>query len=100
MKSQATQSAHILEWTAPISEMAVVEPEPLRESVRRAVRAYLDHLDGHEPTGLYQLVMDEIEQPLLATIFEHAGGNQTRAAAILGISRSTLRKKLAQYGLS
>ena len=43
--------------------------------------------------------MEEMERPLLHTVMEHTGGNQTRAAALLGISRSTLRKKLAQYGL-
>lgn len=100
MKTQAIQSAQIIEWTAPNADPRVTEPEPLRATVHRAIRTYLGHLDGHEASGLYQLVMDEVEQPLLAAVFEHARGNQTRAAAILGISRSTLRKKLTQYGLN
>lgn len=100
MTNPAPQSAQILEWTAPTSEQSTAAPEPLRESVHRAVCAYLDQLDGHEPSGLYELVMNEVEQPLLAAVFHRTGGNQTRTATILGMSRSTLRKKLAQYGLA
>ena len=36
---------------------------------------------------------------MLATVMRHCQGNQTRAAEILGISRGTLRKKLAQHNL-
>ena len=74
--------------------------EPLRECVREALDEYFSHLNGHAPIGLYDLVLQEVEQPLLETVMNHTGSNQTRAAAVLGISRSTLRKKLAQYGLS
>ena len=74
--------------------------EPLRECVREALTNYFKHLGDHDVNGLYEMVMTEVEQPLLATVMEHTGGNQTRAAAVLGISRSTLRKKLAQYDLA
>ncbi len=74
--------------------------ESLADCVRDALESYFDQLDGHETSNLYQLVMEEMERPLLHTVMEHTGGNQTRAAALLGISRSTLRKKLAHYHLS
>ena len=73
--------------------------EPLRECVHQALTGYFDHLNGHSPLGLYDMVLQEIEQPLFATVMNHTGGNQTRAAELLGISRSTLRKKLARYGI-
>ena len=71
--------------------------DPLRECVRIALRDYFERLDGHGASSLYQLVIREVEQPLFESVMEHTGGNQTRAAALLGISRSTLRKKLALY---
>lgn len=71
--------------------------DPLRECVREALSNYFAHLNGHRVTNLYDLVLAEVEGPLLRTVLEHTGGNQTQAAALLGISRSTLRKKLAQY---
>ena len=73
--------------------------EPLSVCVERAVEAYFDDLDGEQATELYKLVLDEVEAPLLRSVMRHAAGNQSRAAAILGLSRGTLRKKLKQYGL-
>lgn len=68
--------------------------------VRACVEGYLADLNGHEASGLYQLVLGEVERPLLAAVLAHTGGNLTRAAAVLGVSRATLRKKLRQYGLA
>jgi len=73
--------------------------EPLRECVRDALASYFKQLDGHSAANIYQMVLAEVEQPLLETVMSHTEGNQTRAAEILGISRSTLRKKLALYDL-
>ncbi|GAB4354166.1 MAG: DNA-binding transcriptional regulator Fis [Gammaproteobacteria bacterium] len=73
--------------------------ETLRECVERSLEGYFATLGDHQPTDLYDLVMGEIEPPLLATVMRYCGGNQTRAAAILGLSRSTLRKKLRCHGL-
>jgi Fis family transcriptional regulator len=73
--------------------------EPLRECVRDALNSYFNQLNGHEAAGVYQMVISEVEKPLLETVMRHAEGNQTKASVILGISRSTLRKKLALYDL-
>jgi len=73
--------------------------EPLRDAVRDALAHYFAQLDGTSANGLYQLVMQQVEQPLFEAVMSQTGGNQSRAAALLGISRSTLRKKLAQYGI-
>jgi Fis family transcriptional regulator len=73
--------------------------EPLRQCVSDAMQRYFNNLDGHGANNLYRLVMNEVEAPLLESVMQHTGGNQTHAATILGISRSTLRKKLSQYDL-
>jgi len=71
----------------------------LRECVTRAVRRYLHDMDSQMPEGLYDLVLREVETPLLREVLAWAGGNQSKAAAALGINRATLRKKLALLGI-
>lgn len=71
--------------------------EPLRDCVRAAVRTYLSHMAGQDVEGLHRFVMDEVERPLIETVLDAAGNNQSVAARMLGISRSTLRKKLGAY---
>jgi Fis family transcriptional regulator, factor for inversion stimulation protein len=73
--------------------------EPLRQCVSDAMARYFQNLNGHGANNLYRLVMNEVEAPLLESVMKHTGGNQTLAAALLGISRSTLRKKLSLYDL-
>lgn len=73
--------------------------EPLSDCVRNALENYFNHLDGHDTQDLYRLVIEEVERPLFTCVMQHLGGNQTRAAELLGISRSTLRKKLALYDI-
>ena len=71
--------------------------EPLRECVRDSLDHYLAQLKGHPVTDLYELVMNQVEVPLLETVLRHTHGNQSKAAQVLGISRGTLRKKLQHY---
>ena len=72
----------------------------LSECVSRTVRRYLADI-GDTPCdeGLHALVIREVEGPLLREVLTFHEGNQSRAAAALGINRATLRKKLAQHGL-
>ena len=79
--------------------MATPAGKPLRKLTEDALRTYFKNLNGHNPGDLYGLVLREVEQPLFKAVLEHTGGNQSRAADILGINRGTLRKKLKSYGL-
>jgi Fis family transcriptional regulator len=71
----------------------------LRESVTIAVRHYLKDLDGQISADVYQMVLAEIEAPLLREIMAYTRNNQTKASIMLGLNRGTLRKKLKQYNL-
>jgi Fis family transcriptional regulator len=73
---------------------------PLREHVANSVRRYLRDLDGCATKDLYEIALRELEIPLFAEVLNHCDGNQSRAAAMLGIHRATLRKKLRDYGIA
>ena len=75
------------------------QPKPLRDSVNKRSTA-LRQLDGQDPEELYELVLSEVEAPLLEEVMTYTRGNQTRAATMLGINRGTLRKKLKKYGMN
>jgi len=75
------------------------EHSTLRQEVKRAMARYFMQLDGQAPSELYQLVMNEVEGPLLEVVMQQADNNQTKAATMLGINRGTLRTKLKQYGM-
>ena len=74
--------------------------EPLSEAVNNSLQLYFRQLNGEEVSGIYEMVLQETERPLLEVVMHQAEGNQTRAAKILGINRNTLRKKLSRYGLN
>ncbi len=71
--------------------------EPLCECVRSAVRFYLLHIGDDPPGDLQNLVLREIERPMIEEVLDFTQGNQSRACAVLGMSRTTLRKKLAHF---
>jgi Fis family transcriptional regulator len=71
----------------------------LADSVETALERYFKQLDGAKTCDLYNLVLAEVERPLMCAVMAHADQNQSRAAELLGLSRGTLRKKLKIYGL-
>jgi len=72
---------------------------PLSVCVENALKDYFEQLNGHSTANLYDMLMAEVEVPLLKATLLHTNGNQSRAAEILGLNRGTLRKKLKSYGL-
>ena len=70
--------------------------QSLRDYVETAVSNYFQHLEGQDVTNVYEMVLSEVETPLLEVVMKYTRHNQTRAA---GLNRGTLRKKLKQYGL-
>jgi Fis family transcriptional regulator len=73
---------------------------PLRDHTERALSDYFSSLNGHKPAHLYDMVIREVEGPLLRVVLDYVEGNQSRAAQVLGINRGTLRKKLRELGLA
>jgi Fis family transcriptional regulator len=71
----------------------------LANSVERALNEYFKDLDGQPPHAVYDMVLGCIEKPMLQHVMKRAGGNQSKAAEILGLNRNTLRKKLQQHKL-
>ena len=74
-------------------------PPPLNESATKAIEHFLLTLGDEPCSDLYSLVINQVEGPLLRAAMEHTRQNQSHAAAILGINRGTLRKKLRQHGM-
>jgi Fis family transcriptional regulator len=73
----------------------VLDENEVARHVRKAMDDYFRDLDGEEPScAVYDMVMNCVEKPLIETVLHHAGGNQTRAAELLGLNRNTLRKKI------
>ncbi len=71
----------------------------IEDCVRTSLEKFFKDLDGASVTNVYDLVMKTVEKPVLEVVMRHAGDNQSQAAAILGINRNTLRKKLGDHGL-
>jgi Fis family transcriptional regulator, factor for inversion stimulation protein len=67
--------------------------------VRAALDEYFKDLDGQRPHAVYDMVLHCMEKPLLEYVMHRAGGNQSKAAEILGLNRNTLRKKLQQHNI-
>ena len=68
----------------------------LADAVKRSLERYFRDMDGEQPTAIYDMVLKNIERPLIETVLGKAAGNLSAAAAMLGIDRNTLRKKILQ----
>ncbi len=87
--------------TQETAEEFVKPSENLSHAVEGHLSRYFRALDGDEPDfGLYERILAEVEQPLIKATLHHTSGNQIRAAAILGVNRNTLRKKIRELKIS
>ncbi|CCG19440.1 putative transcriptional regulator, Fis family [Taylorella asinigenitalis 14/45] len=71
----------------------------IQKSLNQNLDRYFAALEGNDPNNVWQMVMSCVEKSLLENIMEKTNGNQSKASQILGINRSTLRKKLLSYNL-
>jgi two-component system nitrogen regulation response regulator GlnG len=79
----------------PEASSAGPAPEPLARAVERHIRQFLAaHRDGIAPSDIYDRVLAEVERPLIQMTLAATRGNQIKAAAMLGLNRNTLRKKI------
>lgn len=74
-------------------------PPTLRETVQTSIRNYLKDMGNSQAEDLYQILLSEVEPPLIEEVLRFTNYNQSRAARILGITRNTLRTKLLRYDI-
>ena len=75
-----------------------LEDLAFEEMVKAKLAGLLARIDGYPVHDLYEKVLARVERPLFDLVLAHTGGNQLKAAEILGLNRNTLRKKLADLG--
>ena len=80
--------------------MKKVRSRKLCDCVKNSVERYFKDLNGEEASGVYQMVLTEMEKPMLEVVMKYSNRNQSKASRLLGINRNTLRKKLDLYGLN
>lgn len=104
--AQSPEAAGLARAEPPVLAQAGTQPAtevgkhaPLAECVRQSLDEYFEALGGHPATDLYDLVLNEVERPLLEVVMRESRNNLCRAAAMLGLNRATLRKKLQKHGL-
>lgn len=81
-----------------VASRVPLEDLAFEEMVKSKLAGLLARIDGYPVHDLYEKVLARVERPLFDLVLAHTGGNQLKAAEILGLNRNTLRKKLAELG--
>lgn len=76
---------------------STTQDQGLQDLVYGLVSRFLADNKQKSITDLYDMILSEVEPPLLQAVMEKRRGNQLQAARMLGISRGTIRKKLQRY---
>jgi two-component system nitrogen regulation response regulator GlnG len=87
---------------APAGPAAAAAPldETLSQAVERHLRRQFDgHADALPPAGVYDRILHEVERPMISLCLRATRGNQLKAAALLGLNRNTLRKKIRELDI-
>jgi len=90
----------LVDTAAPTDAAAPAGPEPLSRAVERHIAQFLAACgSGAAPSDVYERVMAEVERPLIRLTLAATRGNQIKAAAMLGLNRNTLRKKIRDLAI-
>jgi two-component system nitrogen regulation response regulator GlnG len=99
-RAQGDRAAGDIDEVLPVvAERVPLEDLAFEDMVKAKLAGLLARIDGYPVHDLYDKVLARVERPLFDLVLAHTGGNQLKAAEILGLNRNTLRKKLAGLGI-
>lgn len=78
-------------------ETIITDAISLATTVETIVKNYLESMGKDKITNLYNMLLEQVEPPLLKAVMERCRYNQSKGADLLGISRGTFRAKLIKY---
>ncbi len=76
-----------------------MNPTDLPACINAKLDRYFEQLDGERASGIYKMVMNEVEPVTIKFVLELVNHNQSEASRILGMNRGTLKKKIELYKL-
>ncbi|MCB9572131.1 MAG: sigma-54-dependent Fis family transcriptional regulator [Kofleriaceae bacterium] len=82
-----------------VAERVPLEDMAFEDMIKAKLAGFMQRMDGYPVHDLYEKVVQRVERPLFELVLQQTGGNQLKAAEILGLNRNTLRKKLVELGL-
>jgi two-component system nitrogen regulation response regulator GlnG len=96
---QKIEAGDVDEILPTVAVRVPLEDLAFEDMVKAKLAGLLARIDGYPVHDLYDKVVARVERPLFDLVLAHTGGNQLKAAELLGLNRNTLRKKLADLGL-
>jgi two-component system nitrogen regulation response regulator GlnG len=97
--SSRIEAGDVDEVLPKVAERVPLEDMAFEDMIKAKLAGFMQRMDGYDVHDLYEKVVQRVERPLFELVLQHTGGNQVKAAEILGLNRNTLRKKLAELGL-
>ena len=88
---------NVIEKETTATQTNLKQDQGLQDLVYSLVTRFLAENKAKSIDDLYDMILAEVEPPLLQAVMEKRRGNQLQAAKMLGISRGTIRKKLQRY---
>lgn len=76
-----------------------MKSDSLKTCINNKLEQYFHQLEGENISGVHKMTMDEVESLVIKFTLEKSNNNQSKAAKILGLSRTTLKKKIQLYNL-
>ncbi len=96
---QKIEAGDVDEVLPVVASRVPLEDLAFEEMVKSKLAGLLARIDGYPIHDLYEKVVARVERPLFDLVLAHTGGNQLKAAELLGLNRNTLRKKLDDLGM-
>lgn len=72
----------------------------LSNLISQRLEAFFDSQLNSLPVNLYDVILEQVENPLIVQTLKITHGNQIKAAEILGINRNTIRKKIKLFNIN
>lgn len=97
LSSDTMITSDILLEAAPyLKGVKTEDKDKFQELLRAKLASLIESSEEPPPNGIYDMVLRMFEKPLIEEILKVTGGNKKKAAALLGINRNTLSKKLEE----